>query len=158
MQINISDDYLVGFVEGEGMFYVGIVPSKGTSRTKSGWQVIYFFKVSQNPIGKLVLEHFKRRLGCGYLKANSKSDLTDKSLAYVVRDFVSIRDKVIPFFDNKLVIKREDFEKFKQIINLINGRKHLTKEGIEKIIDLAYSMNSKKRKVSKEDILRAYKN
>ena len=24
----VSDDYLVGFVEGEGMFYIGIVPSK----------------------------------------------------------------------------------------------------------------------------------
>ena len=39
MQNSISDDYLLGFVEGEGMFYIGIVPSP---ETKTGWQVIYF--------------------------------------------------------------------------------------------------------------------
>jgi hypothetical protein len=38
------------------MFYVGVVPS---SETKSGWQVIYFFKVSQNPSGKFVLDFLK---------------------------------------------------------------------------------------------------
>jgi len=56
--MSLSDDYLIGFVEGEGMFYIGIVPSK---ETKSGWQVIYFFKVSQNPVGKTVLEELKKR-------------------------------------------------------------------------------------------------
>lgn len=156
--MQISDDYLIGFTEGEGMFYVGIVPSKGTSRNRSGWQVIYFFKVSQNPVGINVLEYFKTRLGCGYLKANSKTDLTDKSLAFVVRDFTSIRDKVIPFFENKLIIKKPDFEKFKEVINLINNKEHLNIKGLEKIIDLAYSMNSKKRKVTKEVIIGSYVN
>ena len=41
----LSDDYLIGFTEGEGMFYIGIVRSL---ETKTGWQVIYFLKVSQN--------------------------------------------------------------------------------------------------------------
>ena len=97
MSLNISDDYLIGFVEGEGMFYIGIVPSRGTSRTLTKWQVIYFFKTSQNPNGKAVLDKLKKRLACGYIKQNSRSDLTDKSLAYVVRDLSSLRDKVIPF-------------------------------------------------------------
>lgn len=34
LPFRISDDYLVGFVEGEGMFYVGVVPSR---ETKTGW-------------------------------------------------------------------------------------------------------------------------
>lgn len=91
----ISDDYLIGFVEGEGVFYVGIVPSKETT---SGWQVIYFFKVSQNPSGRLVLDYFKERLNCGYIKANSKTDLSDKSLAFVVRNYNDLINRVIPFF------------------------------------------------------------
>ena len=52
----VSDDYLIGFVEGEGCFYIGIVKSK---ETITGWQVVYFFKVSQNPSGKIVLEKLK---------------------------------------------------------------------------------------------------
>lgn len=154
MQNFVSDDYLIGFVEGEGMFYIGIVPS---SETKSGWQVIYFFKVSQNPQGLRVLETLKKRLNCGYIKSNSKSDKTDKSLAYVVRDFGSIKNKVIPFFDGKLIVKKEAFEKFKRVIKLVFLKKHLKRSGIKQILDLAYSMNTQKRKITKEKILQAYK-
>ena len=157
MSLKISDDYLVGFVEGEGMFYVGIVPARGTSRNKSGWQIIYFFKVSQNPKGKVVLDYFKKRLGCGYLKANANSNSRDNSLAYAVRDLPSIRDKVIPFFDNKLIIKKNDFNKFKRVIELVDQKIHLTRDGLVEIIGLAYSMNSQKRKLPKELIINSIK-
>ena len=149
----LSDDYLVGFTEGEGMFYIGIVPSK---ETKTGWQVIYFLKVSQNPIGLKVLNQFKKRLGCGYVKQNSQTDKTDKSLAYVVRDFPSLRDKVIPFFEGKLFIKKQAFEKFKQVLKLVEIKQHFTVEGITKILDIAYSMNTQKRRVEKQVILKSY--
>ena len=151
--MNISDDYLIGFTEGEGMFYIGIVPS---SETKTGWQVIYFFKVSQNPKGEVVLQKLKERFGCGYIKSNSKSDFSDKSLAYVVRDLKSIQNKVIPFFENKLVIKKDNFEKFCQVIKIVSEKKHLTRKGIGKIIDISYSMNTGKRRYSKEEILNSY--
>lgn len=151
--INLSDDYIVGFVEGEGMFYIGIVPSR---ETKSGWQVIYFFKVSQNPSGKEVLAYFKRKFRCGYVKQNSKIDTSDNSLAYVVRDFKSLRDIVIPFFDHRLVIKKEAFEKFKKVMELVGKKEHFTLKGMNKILDIAYSMNTGKRRVSKENILKDY--
>lgn len=155
MSFKVSDDYLIGFVEGEGMFYIGVVPSK---ETKTGWQVIYFLKVSQNPSGKVILDYLLKRLGCGYLKANSLKDPTDKSLAYIVRDFKSIKDKVIPFFDDKLVIKKLTFDKFKRVMALVSEKKHLTLEGITEILEIAYSMNTQKRKVRKEQILKAYQN
>ena len=135
------------------MFYIGIVPSK---ETKTGWQVIYFLKVSQNPIGLKVLNQFKKRLGCGYVKQNSQTDKTDKSLAYVVRDFPSLRDKVIPFFEGKLIIKKQAFEKFKQVLDIVAKKQHLTLAGITQILEIAYSMNTQKRKVEKQLILEAY--
>lgn len=151
--LKITDDYIVGFVEGEGMFYIGIVPSQ---ETKTHWQVIYFFKVSQNPVGEAILVEIKNRLGCGYIKQNSQVDKTDKSLAYIVRDLPSLRDKVIPFFEGKLVIKKQAFEAFKQVLKLVEQKKHLTLQGITAIIDIAYSMNTQKRKVEKALILKAY--
>lgn len=150
----VSDDYLVGFVEGEGMFYIGIVPSR---ETKTGWQVIYFFKVSQNPAGQVILEQLLKRLGCGYIKQNSKTDQTDKSLAYVVRDLLSLRDKVIPFFDGKLFIKKDAFQKFARVITLVDKKKHLTINGMTEILSIAYSMNTRKRRVVMNEILKAYK-
>ena len=153
--LKVSDDYLRGFVEGEGMFYIGVVPSK---ETKNGWQVIYFFKVSQNPSGRNVLDLLKKRLNCGYIKANSKTDKTDKSLAYVVRNFVDLKEKVVPFFEGKLLIKNQNFRKFGEVLQLVEKRKHLTKQGLKQILDLSYSMNTKKRKLSKQFILKSYKN
>lgn len=153
MALKISDDYLIGFTEGEGVFYIGIVPSK---ETRTGWQVIYYFKVSQNPNGKEVLDYFRDRLDCGYIKANSLKDPTDRSLAYVVRDLPSLLNKVIPFFRERLVIKKDAFEKFKRVLEIVFKRKHLTKDGIKEVLDIAYSMNTGKRKVPKNHILKAY--
>ena len=151
----ISDDYIVGFVEGEGMFYIGIVPSK---ETKSGWQVIYFFKVSQNPIGRSVLRQIKERLSCGYVKQNSKTDQTDKSLAFVVRNLTDLDKKVLPFFRDKLIIKKKSFDTFEKVLTLVKQGKHLEREGLKKILDLAYAMNTGKRKLTKEYILKHYRN
>ena len=144
---------MVGFTEGEGMFYIGIVPS---GETTTGWQVIYFFKVSQNPSGRSILEYFKTRLDCGYIKENSKTDPTDRSLAYVVRDIKSLQEKVIPFFEGKLIIKHDAFEKFKRVVELVMKKSHLNLMGMKEILEIAYTMNTGKRRVLKEVILEAY--
>ena len=151
VNLDLSDDYFIGIVEGEGCFYIEIVKSP---ETKSGWQVIYFFKVSQNPSGRMVLESLKKRLDCGYIKQNNRTDTTDKSLAYVVRDLPSLVDKVIPFFATKLITqKAQDYDKFVKVLEIVSLNQHLTKEGMRKILDLAYSMNTTKRKVTKTQIL-----
>lgn len=138
------------------MFYIGIVKSTGSSRNKSGWQVVYFFKVSQNPNGKFVLDRIKKRLNCGYIKENNKKDSTDKTLAFVVRDLTSIRDKIIPFFEGKLFIKRKTLQKFSKVIDLVSEQKHLKRGGMKQILDIAYSMNTRKRKISKSEILQSF--
>ena len=66
----VSDDYLIGLIDGEGMFHVGIVPSRFT---RLGWQVIYLFKVAQNPIGESVLVALQERLGCGTISPNARA-------------------------------------------------------------------------------------
>ena len=102
------------------------------------------------------MEELKKRLSCGYIKANSQTDKTDKSLAFVVRDLISLKDKVIPFFDNKLVIKKGAFKKFKRVIDIVVRKEHLNKIGIQEILNIAYSMNTQKRRVTKEQILKSY--
>src|SRR6059036_36639 len=57
-----------------------------------------------------------------------------------------LRDKIIPFFrENQLrTAKREDFEKFARVLELIEERKHLNSEGIMEIARIAQTMNRKK--------------
>ncbi len=131
----ISNDYLAGFTDGEGSFYIGF-SRQPTLPLK--WQVITEFHVSQNPGGRNVLEYFRKELGCGYLKPNHEKRLNDKSWVLVVKDRNDLEQKVVPFFKkyplhtNKLL----DFEKFCKVLEFIKTRKHLTKEGFIKIVEL----------------------
>lgn len=151
--MNITDDYFVGFVEGEGCFYVSVVPSK---ETRTGWQVIHFFKVSQNPRGLCVLKALQERLNCGYIKSNASTHSSDKSLALVVRNITDLQTLVIPFFSSKLIIKKHDFDCFEKIVQLVSAKKHQTYEGMKIILELSRSMNTGKKKFKDEDILNRY--
>ena len=79
----ISNEYLSGFTDGEGCFYVGF--SKRNDLPLK-WQVITEFHLSQNPGGKNVLEALQQRLGCGYLKPNHAQSLRDKTWVLIVKD------------------------------------------------------------------------
>ena len=104
------------------------------------------------------MERLRRRLDCGYIKQNSQSDRSDKSLALVVRDLSSLIYKVLPFFERKLLIKEPAFEKFKRVLEIVSEKRHLSKEGMTEVLEIAYSMNTQKRRVNKKAILKAYKN
>ena len=145
----VSDDYLYGFIDGEGMFYVGIVP---TPNTKLGWQVIYLFKVAQNPVGEPVLRALQERLQCGTISLNASPGARDRTLKYVVRDRVSLVDKVIPFCEGRLVVKREALESFQDVLRRIADGRHLTARGLLEIVDIAYAMNTKLRRVPRSTI------
>lgn len=149
--------YLSGFIEGEGCFYVGVVP---TRYHRLGWQVICEFRVSQNPKGKIILEDIKSELGCGYIKPNHPGNPRDKTWVFMVRDKNDLGEKVIPFFKNYPLRsgKSKDLEKFENVLELIQKGKHFTNSGLLGIVDIAYSMNQKRpRKYSKSFIKASFR-
>ena len=149
----VSDEYLAGFTDGEGCFYVGFgkrndLPLK--------WQVITEFHVSQNPGGKNLLEMFKKRLDCGYLKPNHARSLKDKSWVLIVKDRNDLRKKVIPFFKKNFLLtaKQKDFEIFAKVLEIIEKGQHLEKQGLKEIADLVFSnQRLTNKRYSKEMIL-----
>jgi hypothetical protein len=145
----VSDDYLYGLINGEGMFHVGVVPSR---YTKLGWQVIYQFKVAQNPVGEAVLRALQARLGCGTISPNAKAGARDRTFKYVVRDYENLTQKVIPFCEGRLVVKREPFEDLKTVLRMVGDGEHLTANGLLDIVDIAYAMNTKARRVPRSAI------
>ncbi len=152
MSGEISNDYLAGFADGEGCFYVGIVPAK---TARFGWQIITEFRVSQNPQGLKILETFRERLQCGTIKRNHRFSLTDRTLVFVVRNQQDLLNRVVPFFEHYPIQsdKRNQFEKFKTVLLMIQQQKHLTREGFVEIIAIANEMDTKIKRYSKDDIL-----
>ena len=146
--------YISGFVDGEGCFSITIQKS---GNVKLGIQIIPEFHVSQHQNRTEVLVLIKKELGCGYIKPNDYRNLKDQTSVFVVRNKNDLRNKVIPFFKKSplISIKQKDFEKFAQVVSLMEKGVHLKKSGLIVILKIAYAMNfsGKYRKQKLEDII-----
>ena len=67
-------------------------------------------------------------------------------MSYQVSSYKDIANKIIPFLDENrlLTSKYLNYMAFKQAINLMIDKEHLTTEGIIKIQELANLMNTKR--------------
>lgn len=131
------DDYISGYVDGEGSFAVSIQRNR-TCRV--GFQLVPEFHVSQNGDRAEVLELIRERLGCGYIKPNSRRD---RALVYVVRDRRALIELVIPFFERVPLLssKHAEFVRFAHVVRAMDSGVHLTDAGFGELLDVALSMN-----------------
>ncbi len=148
----ISDEYLTGFTEGEGCFYVGF---SRRNDLPLNWQVITEFHLSQNPGGKNILEEFKKRLGCGYLKPNHAKNPKDRSWVLVIKNRNDLEEKLVPFFRKHPLHsqKQNEFLIFAKVLNLIKKGKHLKKDGFRKVVRLVFSLSRTTNKKYSKEIL-----
>ena len=132
---NLDAQWIVGFVDGEGCFYVGI---NKHSDMACGYQVLPEFTVVQHERDVQILYALKKFFGCGVVRSNHGD-----RMAYRVRDFDHLKKVIIPFFErHSLKTKKKlDFLKFRKIIMLVDRKEHLTSQGIDKIRDISSSMN-----------------
>jgi hypothetical protein len=136
------DDYLAGYVDGEGSFHVAVQRNPSTS---FGWQLVPEFHVSQNPERASILFLLHSRLGCGRIRRNAKQGDRDRSL--VVRKRIDLVERVVPFFESHPLLseKRFEFESFASIVKAMHRNKHLSREGFERLLERALCMNGKGR-------------
>ena len=73
-----------------------------------------------------------------------RKDKDKKAVIFVVRKFVDIHDKIIPFFDKHKIIgvKYKDFLDWYKIANIMKLKDHLTPIGFKKICRIKENMNS----------------
>ncbi len=139
--------YLAGFVDGEGSFHLTFRHRKDY---KLPWKVSLCLNVSQKD--KVILALVKRHLQCGSIR-----DKGDGVWMYEVNNLTAIREHVIPFFRKFGFLsakKKRDFAIFRQMAELMADGDHLSREGIERLLELRENMNDGgKRKYSKEEIL-----
>ncbi len=149
----ISDEYLSGFVEGEGCFYIGFSKREDLPLK---WQIITEFRLSQNPGGKNILEEFQKRLKCGILKPNHPKNPKDKSWVLVVRNRTDLKEKVISFFQKHPLYsqKWQEFLVFVKTLEAIERKSHLNKKGFSRIVETVFSLpRATKKRYSKKELL-----
>ena len=139
------EQWVVGFVDGEGCFSISVVKNAGC---RLGWQVQHEFSVSQAEPSRAILEELIRFFGCGSVIENNRhDDHHHRMLRYSVKRRADLIDRVIPFFEVQplMTVKKADFEAFKTVIEMMKQGRHLTVEGLTAIAEITQTMNRKQR-------------
>jgi hypothetical protein len=142
--MNLHAQWIVGFVDGEGCFHLGLNTNKSMS---FGFQILPEFVVVQHQRDRQVLEALKSYFKCGYIKVNHGD-----RLCFLVRNLHDLVTVILPFFEkHKLKTKKGiDFEKFRDVVLMMDKKLHLTEDGFHAIKSLILAM----RKWQKSEGLR----
>ena len=142
--------YFAGFVDGEGSFHLTF---RKRQDYKLPWKVSLCLNVSQKD--KVILALLKRHLQCGEIREKGGG-----VWMYEVNNLNAIRANVIPFFCRFGFLsakKKRDFAIFQRMAELMAGGAHLTRGGIERLLDERMEMNDGgKRKYSSGEIMAAF--
>jgi len=136
----LNPKYIIGFIDAEGSFNITI--SKDNKRL-TNYKVVCELHITQNINSIKVLKNIKDYFNCGVIKVDNKKTNTMK---YQISSYKDIANIIIPFLDKYplLTSKYLNYKTFKEAINLMIDKKHLTLEGMNKIKELASKMNTKR--------------
>ena len=136
--MELSPDWVVGFVDGEGCFHVGIQAHPDMT---VGYQVLPEFVVVQPTRDRQILFALKRFFGAGTVRTNHGD-----------RDGLRIRNldalqRVCDFFlaHPLKTSKNVEFRKFRRILILMQRKRHLCREGLLEIVEVCLQMNTQQR-------------
>lgn len=111
------------------------------SKLNSGWRVSTCFSIHLHnkdlDLLKRIQAYFK---GVGGIRVNKK----DLSVNYSVASLKDLIDVIIPHFDTYplLTQKKADYLLFKEVVDLMEKKEHLTKEGLRKIVSIRAVTNN----------------
>ena len=128
----MNPGFLTGFLDAESSFYIVIHKS---DNVKTGWSVRAVFEVHLHLIDKPLLEEIQTTLG-GVGNITTKDNKV--SLKIYFRDLAILLEHLNNY---PLITKKQaDFKLFKEALNIMNCKEHLTSEGLAKIINIKASM------------------
>ena len=136
-QGKINNYYISGFIDAEGSFSVLCTRSK---KMKLGWRIIVNFQIHLHKRDLELLIRIKEALG----GVGSIYNHGSKDCSYMVHSLLDLTNSIIPHFDKYplLTKKREDYEFFKQVVQMMNNKEHLTEQGFKKILSIKASMRN----------------
>jgi hypothetical protein len=133
--MKLNPNWVTGFTDGEGTFYIGI---NQNSTMSIGYQVLPEFRIVQHQRDIKLLYELKKFFQAGVVRVNH-----DDRYELRIRSLKHINQIVIPHFERYPLEtqKKFDFIKFKKVINLMNQNQHLEIDGLKKIIQISSKMN-----------------
>ena len=134
--MNLEAQWIVGFVDGEGCFHVGI---SRQPEMQLGVQILPEFVVVQHQRDVQVLYALKAYFGCGVVRRNH-----GERLCYRVRKLEHLQERIIPFFEQHQLKtkKRVAFQKLRRVCLMMTRGEHLTEEGIHQIRKIREQMGN----------------
>ncbi|CAG2005105.1 unnamed protein product [Fusarium graminearum] len=133
--LTLNPNYVTGFTDGEGCFFVGI---NQDVKFKTGYRVKATFQIGLHEKDLALLEQIRLFFGVGKV-----TKLGAESVQYRVSGLDDL-NTIIYHFDNYplLTRKHSDYIFFKEVINLMKQGKHLTLEGLNRIVSIKSTLNN----------------
>lgn len=140
---NLNPQWVSGFVAGDGGFSIYIRPAKDYVLSE---KVSCRFHIAQHVKDLELMKLFIKFFNCGSVSV--RSNTATPRCDFYVQDSALILEKILPHFDTYplLNLKQEDYLCFKECLNIIKLKQHLTQEGLNKIKSLNLEMNSNRLK------------
>lgn len=119
--LKLNPWFITGFTDGEGSFWININKDKAY---RTGWRVKLFYQINLHKKDQNLLEQIQKFFNVGKIYNN---DPSTSSRWYYVTSITDL-EVIIQHFDKYPLHtkKRADFELFKQILDLVQNKEHLT--------------------------------
>ena len=141
----ITPEYIVGLVDGEGSFTVYVKNPDSDKQVKRRTKVEprFFLKLIERD--KEILDELKDYFGCGnvYFQKDTRAN-HQPCYRYEVSNREHLGRVIIPFFKRnalRLRSKKSDFETFCVIFEMICKNLHFTDDGLRRIYALKQTMH-----------------
>jgi len=156
----ISDERIMGFVEGEGCFSIGIQkyidrkPRKGRGRSKIKrpflFRVLPTFRLTICDKDRQILEEIKETFGFGkiYVQKRELKSKRQQDIAIYYAESLKDCQEIRKFFQRQRFYTRKakDFELWCQCLEIVEKKRHLTKKGLLELCRLRDQMNFRRTK------------
>jgi hypothetical protein len=141
--------FVTGLAEGEGCFCISF---SLRAKLKTGLEVRPSFALALNERDLPLLEDLQMYFGCGSIR-ESRSDRTCK---YESRSATELLDQVVPHFEAFPLCgsKLRSFKGFAAICRMIEQGDHLERDGLRRIVAMAYESSLGKRRHTQGQLLR----
>lgn len=116
--------WLTGFTNEKNYLRIKLISQSNSL----GIQIQLKFKFIQHSKNELLMNNLVNSFKCGKIYKYRKT------VNFVITKYNDLNEKIIPFFDKyKIVgVKFEDFSYFKQVLEIMINKDHLTPEGLKK--------------------------
>ena len=145
MRRNLSNDYIVGLVDGEGSFTVYIKNPQSNKKVERRTKAEPRFYIKLIEKDKNILYELKKYFGCGnvYFQKDTRPN-HQNCYRYEVTKRDDLEKIIIPFFKaNKLLFssKSNDFKIFWDLMERIKIGEHLTDLGLKRMFEIKQKMH-----------------